>query len=365
MWDERRRQDQEQHQGDAHHAALSLGQPTGTEALDPPEPAALGAATRPLVAVGEGFATSSWFTPEEVAAIRKCADEELLTRCIAHSFPGETEEETLFRRLVAGAVLFGDWQVAPPPAGVGRLLELSRSVTATPADYAEVVGADPTLARPVLNLASSSFYTGLPPCQSVAHAMVRIGMREVERISLLLAFETHLFPDLRQDALARIVRRHSWACALAAHAVARRTETESADAFLGGLFHDVGKLAVLSIVAEVRGKLDRAPALALVMSAVEGLHALAGESVCRSWGLHPAITRVIARHHDAAALAQDALGRAVHLGNRLAQTLEGAAPLEIASDDPALTAARLAPEDLWELGAQVEIKLAEFRQALT
>ncbi len=363
MWNDPRKQDQRS--ADAHREALSLGPAAGAAALDPPQAIAAGATFRPGSAPGAEATVPSWFTPEEAAALKESQDEDLLARLIARQFPGERPEETQFRRSVARPVLFGDWDIASPPAGVARLLELSRSAAAGPSDYAEVVQADPALTRPVLNLASSSFYTGLPPCQSVSHAMIRIGVREVERIALLLTFEQHLFPRLSTDDLARIVRRHSWAAALAAQAVARRTETATADAFLAGLFHDVGKLAMLSVVAEVRQIFEWTPPLLLVLSAVLGLHSPAGEIVCRSWRLHPSVTRVIARHHDAAALAQDALGRAVHLGNRLAHALEGAAPeTAISADDPALAAARLAPADLWELGEQVEIKLAEFRQAL-
>jgi len=309
-------------------------------------------------------APPGWPDRREIAALGDHPSETDLARIIGRAAPDASADEILFRAHLSRAIYVGEHDLAPLPRSAARVMELARKPGAGVDEYAKVVEGDPGLVKTVLRLANSSFYASLAECTSLSQAMVRIGVREVERIALLQTYQARIFRVPGHDALARELSRHGLAAALAAQAVARRGQASPPDAFLGGLFHDVGKLVILGIVGQVQRRLKRTAPAPLVHSAFDAFHAVVGEAACRRWEFPPQIVAAIARHHDPQAAAGEPLDRAVYLGNLLAHGVDNspAAPLPIANDDPVRAAAGLSPGQLFEALEQTRAELKEYQK---
>ena len=309
-------------------------------------------------------APAGWPDRAEIAALGDHPSETDLARIIGRAAHDASADEILFRAHLSRAIYVGEHELAPLPRSAARVMELARKPGAGVDEYAKVVEGDPGLVKTVLRLANSSFYASLAECTSLSQAMVRIGVREVERIALLQTYQTRVFRVPGHDALARELSRHGLAAALAAQAVARRGQASPPDAFLGGLFHDVGKLVILGIVGQVQRRLKRTAPAPLIHSAFDAFHAVVGEAVCRRWEFPPPIVAAIARHHDPQAACREPLDRAVYLGNLLAHGVDNVptAPLPIGNDDPVRAAAGLSPGQLLEALEQTRAELKEYQK---
>lgn len=327
--------------------------------------------TRPLPAEEARRATRArivaprgWPGRDDVAALENRDDPDAIARLIRRADPAVGRDEVLFRYHLARAVWLGEYDLPPLPHSAARVLDLSRSPRASVADYARVVESDPGMVKSVFWLANSSFYASLVQCSSLAQAMVRIGVREVERLAMLQAFQSRVFRVYGQDELVRDIGQHVLATGLAAQAIAQHAGgAQAGDAFLAGLFHDVGKLVVLGVVAQEQRRLKRRAPQRVITSAFDAFHVFVGETACREWGLPEPVVAAVGSHHDPEAAAADPLDRAVYLGNPVARAATSRNRDErpaVRADDPVLAAAGLGPGDLSEICEQVRATLRTY-----
>jgi len=126
------------------------------------------------------------------------------------------------------------------PAVVFKALALFQRDEATTAEIEKVVSCDPVLASSLLSFANSSLYSRLVPVRSVAAAISYIGMVEAKRV-VLTASSRPLFssPELHD------LWQHSVDVAAIAEQLAASTRrADPSEAFVAGLIHDIGRLAV-------------------------------------------------------------------------------------------------------------------------
>lgn len=167
-------------------------------------------------------------------------------------------------------------------------------------EIARLLAHDQGLTVRVLRLANSAFYSPKEEVRSPEHAVVLLGLGTVRSIilkaSIFSAFDVNR---------ARPFWLHALGAACAARAVARvsglgRTE----DAFVMGLLHDLGKLAITEhlpeLAAKVRSHLTRHGGLMREAEvAVLGCdHAAVGRFLCEHWSLPRDYRDAIAGHHD-------------------------------------------------------------------
>lgn len=353
----------------AEDAAAETGPTSGAETpptTDPQraESGAVAAAvaaeiTAPVDARAQRTATSrpapaGWLDQDEIRALQGANDEQELIRLIGRKVPGASQAEVYFRYHLARAIYLGEHEIPPLPQSAAKVMDLSRNPRAGTKEYARVVEGDPGLVRAVLALANSSFYISLHKCTSLAQAMVRVGIREVERIALVQAFQAKVFRVYGHDETVQRVGSHALSTALAAQAIAQRVDVSPADAFLGGLFHDVGKLVVLGSIAHVQRKLKRTAPDSLVQSAFEAFHVLVGENACSRWQMPAEIVHAVAVHHDPQSAAELPLDRVVYLANIVAHAMPAkkTAVEIINADDPVLVASGLRQVELSEICEQ-------------
>lgn len=215
------------------------------------------------------------------------------------------------------------------PAVVGELSRRLSSDDASAADIARLLAHDQALTARVLRLANSAFYAPREPVRSAQQAVIMLGMSTVRAITLKASVFT-AFP-IEQ---ARPFWLHAVGCACAAKAVARLSGIAPADdAFVMGLLHDIGKLALAEHLpdayAKVRARVVRDGGLIRDAEVAElGCdHAAVGRFLCAHWSLPVEFREAIGGHHDlercdevhrpwaACIHVADILARALLIGN--------------------------------------------------
>lgn len=211
------------------------------------------------------------------------------------------------------------------PAVVSALGRRFNAPDVSAAEIADLLGHDQALTARVLRLANSAFYAPREPVRSPQQAVVLLGLSTVRAITLKASVFT-AFPI----AEARPFWLHSLGTACAARAIARLAGlTPADDAFVMGLLHDIGKLAMAEHVPEayalVRARVSRDGGLIRDAEIAElGCdHAAVGGFLCSHWSLPIEFRTAISGHHDLdrADGPHQAWAACLHLADILARAL--------------------------------------------
>lgn len=132
------------------------------------------------------------------------------------------------------------------PALLPRLIELLERHDAEIDELAQLIQLDPLLAAATLRMANSAFFGPQRAAETVAEAVMRLGMRELYRLAALSL--TSRWMDISVDGYrweAGDFCRASLVKAVAAETLARRSGKVNSDvAYTCGLVHEIGKLAL-------------------------------------------------------------------------------------------------------------------------
>lgn len=166
-------------------------------------------------------------------------------------------------------------------------------------DVADIVSEDMTLASQLLRLANSAFFGGNRSVSTVKEAIVRIGARQVTDVVTMLAHEANFrSKDPRAKEYMKTLWEHSVCCAAAAKWLAEKTGhvAIAGEAFLGGLFHDIGELLVVRVVETI----DSGSVLnskSLLLETMKEAHADLGAELLDSWELPEIYCEIAKKHH--------------------------------------------------------------------
>jgi len=185
----------------------------------------------------------------------------------------------------------------------------------------------------LIRMSNCVYYRGFLVNKALEQAISRLGFAAVEQIVAEMAgrrFYTMETPKYR--CLLEKVWRHSIACAHAAEITATLLKLKlSVDPFSLGLLHDVGKIALLQIIAEMerRGKFNGQASTANLTATVDKYHCLFGARLLEKWKYTASYIQC-ALHHEKLSpdeeneLQQDVSKELllVHFANMLAKSLE-------------------------------------------
>ena len=183
-------------------------------------------------------------------------------------------------------------------------------------EVAVLIERDPLLSAQILGIANSAAFGRAQPISSVQHAIAMIGLGAVRKFALARSI-SNLFGK-RKIAPGFSVTRfnlHSVATGMMLELLAEVVPLEDAeDAFLAGLFHDVGKLVIAVAMPEQYESILTAAAVtceSLLESERRMLqcdHAELSALAVDYWGLGESI-RAAAEHHHQPEKAPAALGK--------------------------------------------------------
>ncbi|MFK7818668.1 MAG: HDOD domain-containing protein, partial [Planctomycetaceae bacterium] len=215
-----------------------------------------------------------------------------------------------------------------------RVIALANDPLTSTSEIARAVNTDTGLAAQVLQLANTPFYGMNGRIDSVARAVVTLGVRVVCSLAtgagMVQTLEGH---DPRKQCGIDIWR-HCLQTAVAARSLAEDDGTIDPDlAFTGGLLHDMGKLVLAVLFPEpYQDVLTEHANTGIPLIELENQffgidHAQVGAVLCETWCL-PATLQTIIEHHHTPPVSRD-VGYMVACGSVLARLVTPHASGEI------------------------------------
>ena len=167
----------------------------------------------------------------------------------------------------------------------------------------KLIVSDQSMTAKVLSVSNSSFYKGLQQVSTVRNAIVRLGINEVSNIIMLVTHENNFrSKDPFVHGMMRKLWRHSVGCALGSNWLAKQCGLHALahEAFFAGLLHDVGMLFILTVIDDLKhsNELKAQPSDALLVEAMNTLHANHGHSLMAQWNLPPKYSEIARDHHQ-------------------------------------------------------------------
>ncbi len=257
------------------------------------------------------------------------------------------------------------------PEVVVRVMRLAEDPRTDAQSIARVIATDQAMAARVLKLANSAFY-GLPRrVSTLSEAVVILGFRTIKNLAIAASTFELLNREVAGYWLQRgELWRHSLACAIGAQLIARRVRLPvSEEAFVAGLLHDIGKVAINLFVREQfdqimeRALQDRIPFVEAEQAVLGFNHAMAGGLIAEKWNLPPLLVSVIKYHHQpSSAPEKEPIISVVHLADLLSITMGmgiGGDGLYYALEEGTLAMLGLEQADIDELCEQIVDQMAQ------
>ncbi|MCL6473887.1 MAG: HDOD domain-containing protein [Firmicutes bacterium] len=257
------------------------------------------------------------------------------------------------------------------PEVVVRVMRMAEDPRSDAQGIARVIATDQAMAARVLKLANSAFY-GLPRrVSTLSEAVVILGFRTIKNLAIAASTFELLNREIAGYWLQRgELWRHSLACAIGAQLIARRVRLPvSEEAFVAGLLHDIGKVAINLFVREQfdqiteRALQDRIPFVEAEQAVLGFNHAMAGGLIAEKWNLPPLLVSVIKYHHQpSSAPEKEPMISVVHLADLLSITMGmgiGGDGLYYALEEGTLAMFGLEQTDIDELCEQIVDQMAQ------
>ncbi len=185
----------------------------------------------------------------------------------------------------------------------GLLMSMAQNDDYAIGEVERLILRDQVLAAQVLRAANSAFFGGLTPITTIRAAVVRLSLPQVVRLVLLVSERSkYRARDPNIDEKLRKLWCHSSATAAAAHWLARRLNFRSLEdqVFIGGLLHDVGQLAILRALDEIKNSEGSAcdVSSSLVHEVLVTAHTSLGYDLLARWNIPDLYCRISRDHHS-------------------------------------------------------------------
>lgn len=195
------------------------------------------------------------------------------------------------------------------PSVAGRVVKLISDPNVTANDLNKAIMTDVSLAARVLKIANSSFYGCRSTINTVSHAIVVIGFGMIRNI-VMAASTKNVYKHY--GLTEKLLHDHSVGTAMATYLIEKGLgRRQSEEAFLAGLFHDIGKVILNNtdpdrFMAVTKEVYNEGRDSTEVEREVFGFtHAEVGSLVIRKWNFSADLEVLINRHHQLSEMAQD------------------------------------------------------------
>jgi putative nucleotidyltransferase with HDIG domain len=190
------------------------------------------------------------------------------------------------------------------PVVATRVMELIESDTATAEELAKVVASDPAVAARVLKISNSAFYGCQRQIQTLSSAIVVLGFNTLKSLVVAASVKQVYKPF---GLTEKMLWEHSFGAGIAARIIAFTTRQANAEeAFLAGLFHDIGKIIMNSIdrdkfqLVMQRCYNEGIPFAEAEQTIYPYGHDEVGALVIKKWNFPETLGNVVMQHHQLA-----------------------------------------------------------------
>ncbi len=196
-------------------------------------------------------------------------------------------------------------ELPPMPHVVGQALKLIADPESSLEELTTVLAQDQSLLAMIIKVSNSALYSTGQEITNLQTAITKLGVNIVR--SLVLTASTQaVFPkdDVKIGRFGKALWGHSKECGLAARRLAQAIAyPDPEEAFVGGLLHDIGRLAILMGYSEEYAEIDR-----LNCSGQKGLiqaeqdllgfdHTVIGQMLAQKWHMPSALLACVEQHH--------------------------------------------------------------------
>ena len=201
-------------------------------------------------------------------------------------------------------------EISSLPEVTARIVQVVEDPRATAREMHEVVQTDPALAAKILKVVNSAFY-GLPSqIASLERAILMLGLGMVKDLALAASLSRLVKADrISEHFGARDLWIHSIAVGVCARLLAKVARSILPDqAFVAGLMHDMGLIAVLQLfpekVKQVTELCHQEPQnfCAVEERIIGADHQTFGAALAAKWKFPPGLRNAIAYHHEPSSL---------------------------------------------------------------
>lgn len=187
------------------------------------------------------------------------------------------------------------------PIVATKVMKLLESDRATAEELSKVVSSDPAVAARVLKISNSSFYGRQGRIQNLSSAIVLLGYSTLKSIVVTASVRQIYQPF---GLTEKMLWEHSFGAGLAARTIAKGIAgIDQEEAFLAGLFHDIGKVIMNSQdPAKFQMVMERCYNENIRFNEAEQsffsfTHAEAGALVIKKWNFPETLTQSVQQHH--------------------------------------------------------------------
>ncbi len=187
------------------------------------------------------------------------------------------------------------------PVVAVKVLKMIESEGVTAEELAKVVSADAAVAARVLKISNSSFYGCQRQIKTLPHAIMMLGYNTLRSLVVAASVKQVYTP---YGLTEKMLWEHSFGAALAARIIAGEVcLVNEEEAFLAGLFHDIGK-SILNIMDNRKFQLIMQKCFNENIRFEEAekqfynfTHAELGAHVIRKWNFPEMLMQSVLEHH--------------------------------------------------------------------
>jgi HD-like signal output (HDOD) protein/CheY-like chemotaxis protein len=187
-----------------------------------------------------------------------------------------------------------------------------RELMARKATFKEIVGLlkkDIAIAAEIIRRSNSAYYKGFATNTSLEQAVARMGYNAIVQVVTELSFRK--FFTLKVEKYRTLIEnlwKHSISSAYAAEFISKLLKLDlKVDPFLTALLHDIGKLALLQIIAgmERRGKFRDGIHPIMLVTILEDYHCQLGARLLEKWKFAEGYIYTTLHHNSSAPATAD------------------------------------------------------------
>ena len=188
------------------------------------------------------------------------------------------------------------------PVVATKVMQLMEDENSTADDLARVVASDPAVAARVLKISNSSFYGAQRQIQTLPHAIMMLGFVTLKSVVVTASVKQVYHP---YGLTEKLLWEHSFGAGLAARLIAQELRQINPDeAFLGGLFHDIGKQIMNFLDKDKFQEVmqmcynDGIPFAQAEQMLFHYTHEEAGALVIKKWNFPEHLIKAVQAHHS-------------------------------------------------------------------